>query len=155
MAGLVSVAPAQRGGGPQGGGGFGGDDSAAQYGALAGRPFQAQDRLDRFTSMLKLNKEQKSGAKEIFDAAEKEAATVRDEIQKSRTALASAYMQKQSQAEIDKLAADYGTQMAQMAGIEIRAFSKLVDSLTPDQQKRAGPVFQQMAGMFSGKDWNR
>lgn len=150
---MAGMAAAQRGGGggPQG---PRGDESGGDFGALSGRPFQA-NRLDRITDMLKLSKDQKNGAKEIFDAAQKEAAPVRDEIQKSRSAIATAYLQKQGQPEIDQMVASYGTLMAQMAGIEIRAFVKLVDTLTPDQQKKVGPLFPQMAGMFSGRDWNR
>jgi len=94
-------------------------------------------------------------AAEIFDAAQKEAASVREQIQKGRSALAAAYLSKHGQPEIDQLLATQGTVEAQMAGIELRAFAKLVDTLTPDQQKKVGPVFQQMAGMFSGRDWNR
>ena len=45
--------------------------------------------------------------------------------------------------------------MAQMAGIELRAFAKLCESLNADQQKRVGQVFPLMSGMFSGRDWNR
>ena len=142
--GLVPVASAQRGGG-------GGGDLGA---APGGRPYQ-EDRLERFTEILKLNKEQKSGAKEIFDAAQKEAAPVRDQILKSRGEIATAYLKKQSQPEIDQLVASYGALQAQMTNIELRAFAKLCDSLNTDQLKRVGPAFLLMAGMFNGRSWNR
>lgn len=150
-AGMASLAPAQRGGG--GRGPQGAEDDGG-YAALAARAYQ-QSRLDRFTEVLRLNKEQKNGAKEIFDAAQKDAAPVRDQVLKSRTDLASAYLDKKPQAEIDQLTTAYASQVAQMAGIEMRAFAKLYDSLNPDQQKKIGQAFPLVSGMFSGRDWNR
>ena len=155
--GLVSVASAQRGGGvPQGGGGNDGSQPGFTVGIpqAAGAGYQ-KTRLERFADMLKLNKEQESGAKKIFDAAQKEASTVRDEIQKSRSAIAVAILTKKPQADVDQLVSTYGGLVSQMTAIELKAFGSLVDTLNPDQQKRVGPVFQQMAGMFSNRDWNR
>lgn len=149
--GMASLAPAQRGGG--GRGPQGAEDDGG-YAALAARAYQ-QSRLDRFTELLRLNKEQKTGAKEIFDEAQKEAAPVRDQILKSRTDLASAYLAKKPQAEIDQLTASYASQMTQMTNIEMRAFARLYDSLNPDQQKKIGPAFQLVPGMFNSRDWNR
>jgi len=158
VTGLVSVASAQGrgGGGPQGGR----TDDGSQPGFTVGIPQAAgagyqRTRLERFTEMLRLNKEQESGTKKIFDAAQKEASPLRDEIQKSRTAIAVAIMKKQPQAEIDQLVNNYGTLVGQITAIELKAFGSLVETLSPDQQKRVGPVFQQMAGMFSNRDWNR
>lgn len=154
--GLAPMASAQRGGGggPQGAGGFGGDDSGGFGGPGGGRPYQA-NRLERFTDILKLTKEQQKDAKDIFDAAQKEAAPVRDQIRKARGDLATAYLQKQGQPQIDQLVANYGNLEAQMTSIELRAFSKLVDALNQDQQKRVGPAFQLMTGMFNGRNWNQ
>lgn len=153
--GFVSMAPAQggRGGGLQGQGGFGGDEGGG-FGGPGGRPYQA-NRLEQITDLLKLSKEQKNSVKEIFNVAQKQAAPLREEIQKSRVALATAYLQKNDQQAIDQLAAHHGTLLAQMANIELQAFAKPVAQLMPDQQKRLGRVFQQMSGMFSGNDWNR
>jgi hypothetical protein len=147
---IACVASAQRGGpsGPRG------QEDDPQYAALSARAYQ-QTRLDRFTELLKLNKEQKNGAKQIFDAAQKEAAPVREQIQMQRSAIATAYLGKQPQPEIDQLIANYANSLAQMTAIEMRAFAKLCESLNQDQQKRVGPAFQLMAGMFSGRDWNR
>lgn len=157
--GLVPILSAQRGpgGGPQGQGGFGGNEGgfgAGGFGGPGGRPYQA-NRLEQFTDLLKLNKEQKNALKEIFNAAQKEAAPLREDIQKSRAAIAAAYFEKKDQQTIDQMLAQHGTLMAQMANVEMQAFAKLVAQLTPDQQKRAGRVFQQMSGIFSGSDWNR
>ena len=153
IAGFGSLASAQgRGGGSGPRGQEGQDDS--QYAALSSRPYQ-QNRLDRLGELLRLNKEQKNGAKEIFDAAQKEAEPIRDQILKSRAAIATAYLSKQGQPEIDQLVTAYATTVAQMTGLELRAFAKLCESLNPDQQKRVGQVFPLMSGMFSGRDWNR
>lgn len=156
--GLVPMVPAQRGpgGGPQGQGGFGGEDTGfgGGLGGPGGRPYQA-NRLEQISDSLKLNKEQRNAVKEIFNAAQKEAAPLREEIQKSRAALAGAYFDKKDQQNLDQMLTQHGMLMAQMAKVEMQAFAKLVAELMPDQQKRAGRVFQQMSGMFSGNDWNR
>ena len=157
VTGLVSVALAQRGGGPQGprgDDGSGGNTFGTGFGQAPGRGY-LPTRLERFTEMLKLNKEQESGAKKIFDAAQKEASPLRDQIQKSRTAIAVAILMKQPQAEVDQVVTNYGNLTAQMTVIELKAFGSLVETLNADQQKKVGPVFQQMAGMFAGRDWNR
>jgi hypothetical protein len=156
--GLVSVASAQRGGGgPQGNRVDDGSQPGYNTGIVpqsAGRGY-VPTRLERITEMLRLNKEQEGGAKKIFDSAQKEASPLRDQIQKSRSAIAVAIMKKEPQADIDQLVTNYGNLMAQMTAVELKAFGGLVESLSPDQQKRVGPVFQQMAGMFSNRDWNR
>src|SRR5438874_605951 len=132
--GLVSMASAQRGGsGPRGG------EEVDNYSAVAARPY-SESRLDRIAEALKLNKQQKSGTKEIFDAAQKEAEPVRDEIAKGRTAITVALLSHKSDEEVDQLLGAYGTLVARMTGIELRAFAKVCEGLTPDQQKRVGPV---------------
>ena len=149
VAGLASVASAQRGGG-----GPSGDGGDAQFCQLAGRPFMGETRLDRFTLELKLTKEQKNDAKEIFDAAQKEAAAVRDKLQMNRGALLATYIGKQSQPQIDQILATQGTLEAQMIAIEGGSFAKFLDTLTADQQKKAPQIFQQIAGMYNGRNWN-
>ncbi|GEM_PF-3540580 len=151
FAGLVIAVScfAQRSGGSRGPQGQ--DDGG--FAALSARPYQ-ESRLDRFAELLRLNKDQKNGAKQIFDAAQKEAEPVRGELQKGRVAIATAYLNRQPQPEIDQVIAAYANSLAQMTAIETRAFARLCESLTPDQQKRAGAAFQLMAGMFAGRDWN-
>jgi len=148
--GLVPLASAQRGGNGPRGQQEGGDDG---FGGLAGRPY-AETKLDRLGDMLRLSRDQKNGAKEIFDAAQKEAAPLREEIQKSRGAIAIALLAQKPQPEVDQLVTNHGTLMAQMAGLELRAFAKLYGTLNADQQKRVGPVFAFMTGMFSNRNWN-
>jgi len=48
----------------------------------------------------------------------------------------------------------YEAVLAQMAGIEAAAYGKLYASLKPNQQSKAPQVFaDQMAGMFTGRNW--
>jgi hypothetical protein len=149
----ASLALAQGRGGQPRGQEEAGPDGAGGFGRGDGRPYQ-ENRLDRIADMLKLNKEQKSAAKEIFDSAQKEAAPLREEIQKSRSAIGVAMLSQKGQPEIDQLLTNHGTLMAKMAGIELGAFTKLVSSLNADQQKRVGQLFGMMSGMFSGRNWN-
>ena len=144
---MVATASAQRGGsGPRGqeNDGFN----------LPGAGQFPESKLDRIGNMLHLNREQKNGVKEIFDAAQKEAEPLREEIQKNRAAVATALLAEKGQDELDKLLAANGNLMAQMTGIELRAFARVVAKLTADQQKRVGPVFASMSGMFSNRNWN-
>ena len=150
-AGLVSVASAQRGGaGPRGQEGAGDDGFG---GPGAGRQY-AENKLDRLGDMLRLSRDQKNGAKEIFDAAQKEATPLRDEILKSRAAIAIAILSQKSQPELDQLLANHGSLMAQMTAIEMRAMAKLSGTLSADQQKRIGPLVAFMSGIFSNRNWN-
>lgn len=114
----------------------------------------SENRLDRFADILKLNKQQKNAAKETFDAAQQEAAPLRDQIQKSRVELVEAMVNKKSQPEVDQILTNHGMLLAQMTGIEMRAFAKVFEGLTPDQQKRAAPALAMMSGMFSTRNWN-
>jgi Spy/CpxP family protein refolding chaperone len=145
---LVTTASAQRGGssGPRGqeNDGFN----------LPGVGQFSENKLDRIGNMLHLNREQKNSVKEIFDAAQKEADPLREEVQKSRAAIATAILAEKGQDEVDRLLAANGNLMAQMTGIELKAFAKVVAKLTADQQKRVGPVFAFMSGMFGNRNWN-
>ena len=114
----------------------------------------SESKLDRLGDMLRLSRDQKNGAKEIFDAAQKEASPLRDEILKSRAAIAIAILSQKSQPEVDQLLANHGSLMAQMTGIEIRALAKLSGTLSADQQKRIGPMVVFMSGIFSNRNWN-
>jgi len=145
------MAQGRGGGGPRGGEEGGGPDSFGGPGG--GRPYQA-NRLDRISDMLKLSKDQKNAAKEIFDTAQKDAAPLREQILKSRSDVGVAILSQKSQQEVDQLLSNYGALMAKMAGIELGAFGKVVAGLNADQQKRVGPLFAMMSGMFSGRNWN-
>jgi Spy/CpxP family protein refolding chaperone len=147
MAGALaaSLVYAQRGGGGRNRGG----DMGAETPML-----RSQNRLEQIEAMLKLNKEQKKQVRTIMDDAQKEAAPVRDEIVKSEMDLGEAIAEGKSQDEIDKATNAFGALRGQMAGIEMKAFAKIYQSLDKDQQPGAGPVFFMMQGIFNGKNWN-
>jgi hypothetical protein len=141
--GLVPAASAQRGGGR------GGQDLNSGYSGPTG-----ESKLDRIGDMLRLSRDQKKSVQQICDAAQEEAAPLREQIDASRVKLAEAMVNQNSQAEIDQLLAAHGTLLAQMAGVELRAFTRIVGTLKEDQKKRLAPLLNMMTGMFSGRNWN-
>jgi hypothetical protein len=142
-AGFVSVASAQRGGSrPEGDQNFGG-----------GLP-PSENKLDRIGDLLHLNREQKKSVQQIFDAAQKEAAPLREQIDASRVGVATAMVNQKPQTEVDQLLTAHGALLAQMTGVELRAFAQVVAMLNEDQRKRLGPLLALMSGMFSGRNWN-
>jgi hypothetical protein len=144
-AGLVSVASAQRGGG----GGRGQEDIGPGFGAPTG-----ESRLDRIGDMLHLSRDQKKSVQQICDAAQKEAAPLREQIDASRVKVAEAMVNQKGQAEIDQLLATHGTLLAQMTGVELRAFAQIVGALKEDQKKNLAALLIMMTGMFNGRNWN-
>jgi hypothetical protein len=143
-AGLIPVAFAQRGGG-----GRGGQDTGPAFGAPSG-----DTKLDRIGDLLHLSREQKKNVEQIFDAAQKEAAPLREQIATSRENIATAMIDQKSQQEIDPLLASHGTLLAQMTGVELRALAQVVGILKEDQRKRIAPLLNFMNGMFTNRNWN-
>jgi hypothetical protein len=143
---VVSVASAQRGGGGRGGRG----------GGMEGGGFatSAPNKFDTIAEMLKLNKDQKKALKTTFDDSHKEAAPIRDQIAKARLAVGEAVQAGKSEGEIKNLTSSLGALEAQMAEIELKAFSEVYKSLDKDQLTAIRGLFPLMKGMFSGKNWN-
>ena len=137
-----------QGGRGGGGGGRGGgmDIPTGSFGPV--------NKLDRINDMLKLSKDQRKELKQTFDEAQKEAAPLHEQILKARMALGEAVAAGKGQDEVTKAVNEEAALETQMTMIELRAFSKFASSLEPDQQQRAGMLFQMMRGMFSGKNWN-
>ena len=143
---IASVASAQRGGGGRGGGmGMGG----GEFGMPSSR-----SRLDIYSDMLKLSKEQKKDFKSSMDEAQKEATPVHQEILKSRGAIAEAVRAGKSQDELNPLINAEAAMETQMVNIELKAFLRLFKSLDAEQQQRVNPILFMMKGVFSGKNWN-
>jgi len=138
-------------GGRGGGGGGGGRGGGLE---IPSGGFGPVNKLDRINDMLKLTRDQRKELKQTFDEAQKEAAPLHEQIVKARLALGEAVAQGKSQDEITKAANEEAALEVQMTMIELRAFSKFATGLEPDQQQRAGMLFQMMRGMFSGKNWN-
>ena len=121
---------------------------------------RAQQRLGRFdviADKLKLSKEQKEQATNIFNAAQEAATPLVEQIATGRNRITGAIVQNQNSGpEFDKLIAAYTGVMAQMTDIEATAYGKLYAILKPNQQSKAPQVFaEQMSGLFAGRDWKR
>lgn len=112
------------------------------------------NRMDRFSEILKLDKDEKKQVKTIMDDAQKEAAPVRDEMEKDRLSLAQA-VAGGKQEEIDAAAKTYASAESQMAGIEMNAFAKVFQALDKDQQEKSPQIFAMFTGIFKGKNWTQ
>ena len=89
-----------------------------------------------------------------MDDGQKEAAPVKEQILKTRTALAEAVAAGKSPDEIKQAQAACAAAEAQMHKIELNAFAKIYQTLDKDQQAKVRPVYAMMAGIFHGKNWN-
>jgi hypothetical protein len=145
----VALATAQRGGGGggEGGGGGRGGDMAP---AMARQP---PSKLERIEAMLKLNKEQKKQVKSVFDEAQKQAAPLRDQMIKSRMAIAGTIQAGKTEDELRQAVNNFAALESQMAAIEMNAFAKLFKTIDADQRKAVNPVFAMMPGLFQHKNW--
>jgi Spy/CpxP family protein refolding chaperone len=133
---IAGVASAQRGN--RGGGGT--DEMP--------RPQKRESKFDLFADKLKLTKEQKDEAMNIVKAAAEESQQVRQDLDKSRVAMATAFIDGKSGDELKKPMDDYTAAAAQMTGIEAKAFGKVLALLKPNQQSKAGPAFEALADIF-------
>jgi hypothetical protein len=131
--------------GKKGGGGGGGNSPMMQ---------QSTSRMDQFTQILKLDKDEKKAVKTIMDDAQKEATPVKDQMEKGRLAIAQA-VASGKQEEIDAAVKGYAGVETQMAGIEMNAFAKLYNALDKEQQQKSPQIYQMMPGIFKGKNWNQ
>ena len=152
---------AQRGGGDMGGGmgdastgGMGGSRNSRDSTMNMPATPKVSNRIDVIATSLKLDKDQKKSVKNILDEAQKEANPVHDQILKSRMAVGEAIQEGKSQDEITKLVTGQAALEAQMAGIELGAFTKIYKSLQQEQRDQTRTLFQMMKGMFDNKNWN-
>jgi Spy/CpxP family protein refolding chaperone len=135
--------------GQRGGGGGGRGGGMAPQGS-----FGPVNKLDRIADMFKLTKEQKKELKQIFDAAQKEAAPLHEGMTKARLAVGEAVTTAKPPDELSKAVNAEAALETQMTMIELNAFAKVAALMDPDQQQRAGMLFQMMRGMFANKNWN-
>jgi hypothetical protein len=129
----------------KGGGGGGGQSNIPSMGA-------STSKMDQFTTILKLDKDEKKQIKTIMDDAQKEAAPVRDQMEKGRLAMAQA-VAGGKQEEIDAASKAYAAAGTQMAGIEMNAFAKFYQALDKDQQAKTPQIFAMFVGIFKNKNW--
>ena len=129
---------------------------------LVARP----SKMDSFSDMLTLEKDQRKQSKSLLDAAAKEAAPLRDQILKSKAEISAAVAAGKSPDELGKLAESQAMLEAQMAQIEMKAFTALFKSLSPEQKQaqcsgRGGAtvacssqVFDMFPDLFMKKSWD-
>jgi hypothetical protein len=110
-------------------------------------------KMDQFTQILKLDKDEKKQVKTIMDDAQKEAMPVRDQMEKGRLAIAQA-VAAGKQEDIDAAVKTYAGAESQMAGIEMNAFAKVFQALDKEQQSKSPQIFGMFAGIFKNKNWN-
>jgi Heavy-metal resistance len=144
MAALAGTAAAQRGGG---GGRSGGGMDIPNVGPAR------MNRMDFFSQVLALKKDQKKEVRSIMDAGEKEAAPLRDQLSKSREEVAAAIEAGKSQAEIGQAVRNCADVESKMTGVELKAFAQVYKLLDSDQRSKTRPVFMMMSGIFGGKNW--
>jgi alanyl-tRNA synthetase len=135
FAAALAFAQGKKGGGSKGGMGDGMGDF---------RP-QRQSKIEQFADRLKLSKEQKEEAQAALSAALEESAPVRNEIDKSRVAIAGAMIEGKSADEIKKLQDEYTAVAVKWTAIEVKAFTRVYASLKPNQQQKAGQAFELLA----------
>lgn len=115
-------------------------------------PMGSTNRMDQLSQFLKLDKDEKKQVKSIMDDAQKEAAPVRDQMLKTRSAVAEAVAGGQQDA-INAAVKEYASAESQMAGIEMNAFAKVYQALDKEQQSKSPQVFLMFNGIFKGKNW--
>ena len=145
---------AQGPGGGEGRGGGGGVHGGEGNTSMA--PFSGNSRLDRISEVLQLSKDQKKNFKATMDQAQKEAAPIHGQLVKERQAIAEAVAAGKSQDEITPMVSANSALEAQIASIELKAFSTFYKGLNEEQQNKpvVGQIFLGMKGIFDGKNWN-
>jgi hypothetical protein len=141
---IVGPAAAQRGGG-------GGGGAAPPSGSFT------LGRLGLIEQAFVLKKEQTKQVKTVLDEASRSAAPVREQLAKTRAAIADAIHAKKPQADIDAAVTAYAAQASAMAGIEMKAMAKVMDSLEKEQRANTSAVSQLffwMRGAFLEKSWD-
>jgi hypothetical protein len=134
-------------------GGMGGDDTGG--GGGMGNDMGASPRMPRqtpfdvFADRLKLNKDQKTEAQTIVAGAMKESAPLRQQLIQGRAAIANAILSGKSAEDLKNIMDTYTSVAAEVTGVEVKTFSKVCALLKPNQQGKAAPAFELLAGMFS------
>jgi hypothetical protein len=132
--------------GKKGGGGGGGQSNMSMMpGSVS--------KMDQFTQILKLDKDEKKQVKTVMDDAQKEATPVRDQMEKGRLAIAQA-VAAGKQEDVDAAIKTYSAAETQMAGIEMNAFAKIFQALDKEQQSKSPQIFGMFSGIFKNKNWN-
>jgi hypothetical protein len=152
----AGLAVAQRGGGG-GGGGMGGEEGGmggaggAGGGGMDGGGMpraQRQTKAEIFMDRLRLKSDQKEEAIKILSEAAQKARPLAEQINRGRSAIGTALLQKKTDEEMKPLMEAYTKICAQMTALEADAFGKIYASLKPNQQKNAAQSFELLGGVF-------
>ena len=147
----------QRGGGgdgEEGGGsgmagmgrGMGGGMSGGMGGGGGMSRVVRPSKLELFAEKLKLSKEQKDELIKILSAGREEATPLRQPIEQERIIITEFLNGKADV--LKKSLESYAALMAQMAGVEAKAFAKVLATLKPNQQSKSAQAFELLAGTF-------
>ena len=100
---------------------------------------------------LNLTQDQKTQAHSIFQDAQQSARPVMEQLRSARQSLAAAVKNNAPSAEIDRLANQQGTLMAQLSAMHAKAFAKFYALLTPEQRGQLSDtaIERMMGGMGS------
>jgi hypothetical protein len=128
--------------GQRGSGGGGADTGAMDNSIMR---IQPQSKAEMFADRLKLNKEQREKTQVILNDALKEIAQLRAQIDRNRVQIAESIINDRSQDDLNKLMDTYTTAVAQVTGIEVKAFAKVSALLRPNQLSRAASAFDLLA----------
>ena len=144
-----------QGGGGMGGGDTGGMGGGGRGGAGMGDDMSAMPRVQRqtpfdiFAERLKLNRDQKTEAQTVLAGAMKESEPLRQQLTKSRAEMVNAMLGGASEDDLKKIMDAHASLVAQVTGIEAKAFAKVCANLKPNQQGKVASAFEAMAGMFN------
>jgi len=149
------------GGGDTGGGmgsgsgmGRGGSGGGGEMGGGGMMPSMPTP-MERWSTALALNKDQKKEVKGIMDDGQKEAAPLRDQLLKGRQNIAQVVAAGKSQDDINAAINEYAATQAKMTQIELRCFAKIFAVLDKDQQAKSPQVLlMSMNGIFKNKNWD-
>jgi hypothetical protein len=87
-----------------------------------------------------------------MDAGEKEAAPLREEMEKARQSVASA-VESGKQDQVDQAVKSYADVETKMSAIELKSFAEMFKLLDGDQKTKTRAVFMMMSGIFNTKNW--
>ena len=149
--------PDMSGGGASGGRGGGGGGGGAAGGGGSAMPQAVPSRLDRISTTLNLNKDQKKSVKSILEDGAKEATPVREQVSKSRIAVGEAINAKKSDDEVKALAKTSSDLSSKLCQMEMDAFAKVVATLDQTQKANGqalGASLMIMTNAYHTKNWN-
>ena len=115
------------------------------------------DPLEQFSSILKLNKDQRKDVKGILDEAQKEITPLRENMAKSREQIGTVIEAGKNQDEIDQSVKSFADLEAQISTVEAQAFSKIFAGLDADQKTNAQALVNSLMFLhevFKRKNWN-